>query len=391
MIPGNPKARRGGRGLNENYGRELMELHTLGVNGGYTQADVTALSAILTGWGVARPQAGDAFSFDPRKHEPGTKTWLGYRITDDGEVTRVYTGGTESWSVQPDGIGNNGAGSGMGDNGLPPQEDGFRQGLAALRILAASPKTAHFIAYKLAQYFVADEPPPALVDRLTAVYLSSDGEIKVLLRALIASPEFKAREYFRTKVKTPEEFLVSAFRATGTDPQNPGAMVNVLKQMGMEPYHALPPTGYALTADHWMNSVALVDRLNFAYQLTSGRFANQKFDAAQLLAIGLLHPGGEATARVEEGVAGAGPRLPRPAGFAVPAGMPSRLESAGELTGAQLALRLLEGTMMDVPLSARTGGLIVDQLRKQAAEATPADTLNLLTALVLGSPDFQLR
>ena len=105
---------------------------------------------------------------------------------------------------------------------------------------------------------------------MAATYLGSDGDIKAVLRTLVQSPEFNSRRYFRNKVKTPTEFIASAFRTTATDPQNPGALVNTLKQMGMPPYDALPPTGYYLTADQWMNTTALVDRLNFAYQLTTG-------------------------------------------------------------------------------------------------------------------------
>ena len=165
-----------------------------------------------------------------------------------------------------------------------------QQGITALNILANSPQTAHFISYLMAQYFVADDPPQALVDRLTKTFLASKGDIKTMLRAIIASPEFNSRQYFRNKVKTPEEFVASAFRASATDPQNPGALVNTVRNMGMELYHALPPTGYYLTADHWMNSAALVDRLNFAYALTNNKLPGQKFDAPKVLAMGLLAP-----------------------------------------------------------------------------------------------------
>ena len=166
----------------------------------------------------------------------------------------------------------------------------MNEGIEALTLLAADPHTAHFISYKLAQRFVADEPPPALVDRMAATYLSTDGDIKSILRTLVQSPEFNSRKYFRNKVKTPMEFLASAFRTTATDPVNPGALVNTINTMGMRLYFALPPTGYYITADHWMNSTALVDRLNFAYALTGSKFANQKFDSAHVLALGL--PGG---------------------------------------------------------------------------------------------------
>jgi uncharacterized protein (DUF1800 family) len=351
VNPANPKSKKGNKGLNENYGREVMELHTVGVNGGYSQADVTALSAILTGWGVDKPNEGGGFLFDPRRHEPGPKVWMGYLIQDDGTYTKL-----------PAGVKRAGPTFGPGVTAAPLEAataDSEKQGLAALSILAASPKTAYFISYLLAQYFVADDPPAALVDRLQKSYLASGGDIKIVLKVLIASPEFNSRQYFRNKVKTPEEYVASAFRATGTDPQNPSAMASTVRTMGMELYHALPPTGYYVTADQWMNSVALVDRLNFAYQLTNGKFANQKFDAPKLLAVGLLGPG------------------------ATPVGV-----NAG---GAELAMKVLESTVIGAPVSAKTNALIEQQVKAEPAGASAGDTLNLLAALVMGAPEFQVR
>ena len=331
VNPKNPNSKKGNKGLNENYGREVMELHTVGVNGGYTQADVTALAAILTGWGVDQPQKGGGFAFDPKRHEPGTKSWFGYQIDEQGHATKL-------------------------DGALPKETfgpstvlaiaDSVKQGMAALSILAASPKTAHFISYLLAQRFVADTPPPALVDRLQGVYLESNGDIRTILRALIASPEFNSRQYFRNKVKTPVEFVASAFRATATDPQNAGALVNTLRQMGMELYHALPPTGYYLTADQWMNSVALVDRLNFAYQLTSNHFANQKFDAPKLLAIGMMLPPAQ-------------PDTPPRRGRALPVSAPmDTTDLPTGSAGQETALHVLENTIIGGPVSAKTNQLI---------------------------------
>jgi len=334
VDPRNPKAKRGNRGLNENYGREVMELHTVGVNGGYTQADVTALSAVLTGWTVDRPGQGGPFLFDQRRHEPGDKKWFGHVIKE-----------------------------GRNPDGSP---NGMAEGLEALEILAASPQTAHFISYLLAQRFVADKPPAALVDRLSKVYLATNGDIREILRALIASPEFNSRQYFRNKVKTPLEFVASAFRSTGTDPQNPGALVNSVRDMGMPLYRALPPTGYYVTADQWMNSVALVDRLNFAYALVNNKLGNQKFDAPRLLAMGLLLPGS--------------PVKPRVAAVSMEAS-----------AGPDVVLGVLEATMIGGAVSPQTNALIHKQLDEQPAAANVNDRLNLLTALVMGSPEFQLR
>jgi uncharacterized protein (DUF1800 family) len=354
VDPKRPNAKKGNRGLNENYGREVMELHTVGVNGGYTQADVTALSAILTGWGVDRPGQAGPFLFDQKRHEPGDKQWFGHTIKE-----------------------------GRNPDGTP---NGMAEGLEALNILAASPQTAHFVSYLLAQRFVADKPPAALVSRLAGVYLSTHGDIKAILRALIASPEFNSRQYFRNKVKTPVEFLASAFRSTATDPQNPGAMVNAIKTMGMPLYNALPPTGYYITADQWMNSAALVDRLNFAYQLSSNKFANQKFDAPKLLAMGLLLPAAPAVPAARPVATAHGD-----AHIMGVAAISADTTPAASPAGADVVLRVLEATMIGGAVSSQTNQLIHKQLEQQPANSSATDTLNLLTALVMGSPEFQLR
>ncbi len=298
VNPANPRSKPGNKGLNENYGREIMELHTVGVNGGYTQADVTNLSAILTGWTVNNPGVAGGFQFDPKRHEPGAKVWLGHKIGSG--PTFVPQGGSainaelaaRSTPAMNDSMDEMMMGGGMEQKAAAlanaPGNAGMKEGLEALNLLAHSPQTAHFISWKIAQRFVADDPPPALVDRMAKTFLESDGDIKAVLRTLVASPEFNSKKYFRNKVKTPMEFLASAYRTTLTDPSNPGALVNTIRNMGMPLYFALPPTGYYITADHWMNTSALVDRLNFAYQLTNGKFANQKFDAPKVVALGLL-------------------------------------------------------------------------------------------------------
>jgi uncharacterized protein (DUF1800 family) len=345
-APGKPGGKPGNKGLNENYGREVMELHTVGVNGGYTQADVTALAAILTGWGVDRPyQGAGGFLFDPKKHEPGVKQWYGHTI------------GTADIGL-----------SSAAPLARPGIDPGMQEGVQALAILAASPRTAHFISWKIAQRFVADDPPPALVDRMAKTYLASNGDIKAVLRTMAQSPEFNSKKYFRNKVKTPVEYLASAFRTTATDPSNPGALVNTAKQMGMPLFYALPPTGYYITAEQWMNSSALVDRLNFAYQLTNNKFANQKFDSAHVLALGLM----------------AQPAMAQGGSVQTAAFSPD----GGE--GVDVALRVLETTLIGGGVSAQTNELIHKQVDPQAG-MNPNDRLNLLTALVMGSPEFQLR
>ena len=170
VNPANPKSKKGNRGLNENYGREVMELHTVGVNGGYTQADVTALSAILTGWTVDRPNQAGPFLFDPKTPRARPQAMVRPRPSPADATS--------------------------GSTTIParPCTAGMNEGIEALTILAASPKTAHFISYKLAQRFVADDPPPALVDRMAATYLSTDGDIKAILRTLVQSPEFNSTD-----------------------------------------------------------------------------------------------------------------------------------------------------------------------------------------------------
>jgi uncharacterized protein (DUF1800 family) len=363
VNPANPNSKKGNRGLNENYGREVMELHTVGVDGGYTQADVTALSAILTGWTVDRPNQAGPFTFDYKRHEPGPKQWFGHTI---GATTQAEL------SAIPANI-----------------PTGMNEGVEALTLLAADPHTAHFISYKLAQRFVADDPPPALVDRMAATYLSTDGDIKAILRTLVQSPEFNSKKYFRNKVKTPMEFLASAFRTTATDPANPGALVNTINTMGMRLYYALPPTGYYITADHWMNSTALVDRLNFAYALTGSKFANQKFDSAHVLALGLMaqpaSPAANQTAAANTPHAKYSEALLT---TEINTNLPNQPPPSA--TGQDIALHVLESSLIGGDVSAQTNQLIHKQIADLPA-ANSTETLNLLTALVMGSPEFQLR
>jgi len=227
--PGSQKKVR--EGLNENYARELMELHTLGVNGGYTQADVTQVARILTGWTIDRPQRGGGFEFDQNRHEPGTKKALGQKFKDKGEV----------------------------------------EGRELLHYLATRPATAHFISRKLAIRFISDDPPQSLVDRMAKTYLSSGGDISAVLKTLYHSPEFWSTDVYRAKVKTPLEFVVSAVRASNANVDNLRPVANALRTMGMPLYGCVPPTGYDWKASSWVSTGALVDRMNFALNLAANR------------------------------------------------------------------------------------------------------------------------
>ena len=238
----NPNAKRKVSGLNENYGRELLELHTLSVNGGYSQRDVTEVAKVFTGWTIEKPFEGGSFQFDPRRHEPGPKFVLGHRIKPKGEG----------------------------------------EGREVLHMLATSPQTAHFISLKLAQRFVSDDPPPQLVDRMAKTFLKKKGDIREVLSTLFHAPEFWDENSYRAKVKTPLEFVASAVRATGADVQDAIPLARQLSNMGMPLYGAQPPTGYSMKADTWVSSSALLNRMNFALALTGGKIRDVKVDTAQL-------------------------------------------------------------------------------------------------------------
>ena len=222
------------KGLNENYARELMELHTLGVDGGYTQKDVTEVARVFTGWTLDRPRGGSgAFQFDARLHDPGDKTVLGHTI------------------------------KGSARNG---QDEGER----VLDLLARHPSTATFIATKLARRFVSDDPPPALVGRLAARFRDTDGDLQAVMRTLLTSPEFLAPENRKAKTKTPFEFVVSAIRAVNGDIVNARPIVQQVATLGMPLYQCQPPTGYKDTAEAWTNAGALVARMNVAQSVAQG-------------------------------------------------------------------------------------------------------------------------
>ncbi|MGO9340772.1 MAG: DUF1800 domain-containing protein [Terracidiphilus sp.] len=218
-------------GLNENYARELMELHTLGVNGGYTQADVTQVARVLTGWTVDKPQRGGSFKFDENRHEPGTKKVLGKKIKEHGE----------------------------------------QEGRQLLHMLATRPATAKFISRKLAIRFVGDEPPQSLVDRMAKTYLKTHGDISEVLKTLFHSPELWSPEAYRAKIKTPLEYVVSAARASNANIENLQPLANALRDMGMPVYGAVPPTGYKWDASDWVSTGALVNRMNFALTLAANK------------------------------------------------------------------------------------------------------------------------
>src|SRR5688572_6956980 len=233
-------------GLNENYARELMELHTLGVEGGYTQKDVTEVARAFTGWTIDRPRQDARFVFRPLVHDAAEKTVLG---------TRLPAGGGE--------------------------QDGER----VLDLLARHPATARFVAGKLVRRFVGDVPPPALVDRVAVVYRDTGGDVRAMLRAIFTSPEFVAPAARRAKIKKPFEFVASAVRAVDatTDARGAVALARATAEIGEPLFHAQPPTGYPDRAEAWVNAGALLARMNFALSLTQRRLPGVTAPVADLV------------------------------------------------------------------------------------------------------------
>jgi len=230
-------AKRGKRGLNENYGRELMELHTLGVDGGYTQKDVTEVARCFTGWTIREPRRGGGFEFNERQHDPGEKHVLGVTIPANGGI-----------------------------------EDGYK----VIEILSRQPATAHFISKSLAIRFVSDDPPEALVQRMADTFQKSDGDLREVMRTMIYAPEFWAQDEYHAKIKSPFEMVVSALRATNADVDFTNAVSGQLNQLGEPLYKKQEPTGYSNKGSEWMNSAALLGRMNFALNLASNHVGGVK-------------------------------------------------------------------------------------------------------------------
>jgi uncharacterized protein (DUF1800 family) len=244
--PANPnpnQAKRQERGLNENYGRELMELHTLGVDGGYSQQDVIEVARCFTGWTIREPQRDPQFWFNDRLHDPNPKTVLGHKINGGG----------------------------------------MRDGEEVLDLLARDPYTAHHLSLEIARHFVSDNPPVALVDRMTQTYESTDGDIRAVLHTMIYSPEFWSLEAYRAKIKTPFELVASAARAVAADSDVPLALVQWTGRIGEPLYQCQPPTGYSDKADAWVSTGALLNRLNYSLALAGSRLPGVRTDIRDLL------------------------------------------------------------------------------------------------------------
>ena len=239
------------RGLNENYARELMELHTLGVDGGYTQQDVVEVARCFTGWTLREPRRAATYFFARRLHDTGEKTVLGHKIAAGG---------------------------------------GEEDGLAVIDLLARHPSTARFISRKLAQRFVADQPPPALIDRMAATFTKTDGDLREVMKTMIHAPEFFSQGAYRAKLKSPFEMVVSAARAVGADVTNALPLSARIDQMGQPLYRKEEPTGYDNTAEEWTNSAGLLARMNFGTALAANRVPGTKVGSPDATGISLASP-----------------------------------------------------------------------------------------------------
>ena len=292
-IPVPPGVRR--PGLNENYGRELLELHTLGVDGGYTQNDVIAVARAFSGWTIYDPQKFAEFQFNPGVHDRKEKVVLGHTI---------------------------------------PAMGGEQDAVEVIDILAHHASTAKFISKKLAQRFVADDPPQALIDRMAATFSKTDGDLRAVLQTMFSSPEFLSEGAWQAKIKSPLEMIVGAVRALNADVTDTFILAQRIAELGEPLYGKLEPTGYPNTGDAWTNTASVLGRMNFATALTSGQVPGVKVDISRF-------------------------------NFKNPAAL------AGDV------------------LSRAPSSSMVEAIEKgvKGREATPS----ILTALIIGSPDFQRR
>jgi uncharacterized protein (DUF1800 family) len=302
------------RGLNENYGRELMELHTLGVDGGYKQEDVIEVARAFTGWTIESPRENPEFYFDERIHDPDPKRMLGKKIKGGG----------------------------------------IKDGEQVLDLLVKDPHTARHISMQLAEHFVSDDPPPALVARMAKTFEKSNGDIRAVMTAMIYSPEFWSRAAFRAKVKTPFELVASTTRALGADVDQPLQLAQWVSRIGEPLYQCLTPNGYSDKAAAWVSTGALLNRVNFAVALTSNKVRGAQVDISSLVGTDTGANPHLALDRVESEFL---------------AGQVS--DSTRETLEKEMTEPRILGAKLDDPVTLVNVGLI--------------------TGLVLGSPEFQKR
>ncbi|MGZ6254066.1 MAG: DUF1800 domain-containing protein [Candidatus Binataceae bacterium] len=343
-APGAAGARGNFKGLNENYARELTELHTLGVDGGYSQADVIALAKILTGWGLGGQEAGPSV---PRAPGQGKRFRIENRFTKVPDTDRGRGGGFHFAEARHDD-------SEKVFLGQKIHADGQQEGERALDILARHPATARHISFKLAQYFLSDSPPQPVVDAMTETFSKSDGDIRAILKVLFARPEFRDPANFGTRFKTPLHYVISSVRATGAPVQNFRPLYGILTQLGQPLYGCLTPDGYKCTENAWLNADGVTRRVTFAVALASGHLplAEPPPDRAGNDVIGAKKPE----------------------------------KPAARIMAQQVRTQDAPATMpaADVDALVATLGPLSDKTKAVVAAAQP----ELRAALVLGSPDF---
>ena len=369
VPPNAQQQRQQRRGINENYARELMELHTLGVDGGYTQKDVQEVARCFTGWTIFAPRGAGAatqamlngpradmlrenagkFFFNPRAHDDGEKIVLGHKI---------------------------------------PAGGGFKDGLMVLDILAASPATAKFVATKLVRHFVSDNPPAGLVDRVAAAFTRSDGDIRETLRAIFFSPEFNSAEAYRAKIKRPFELTISAIRTLGAETTGGPQLHQWIARMGEPLYGFQTPNGYSDTAESWVNTGGLLERLNFGLTLASNGIPGTRVDLQQFVA----NAGGQSLSKTQI--------MDRFLDLIVAGDItPKTKEALLKQLNEQTALVVPAMTPGVARMSDSTGGEMMDEQpplrpRQQGqplarADASITDPVTKIVGLILGSPEFQ--
>ncbi|HLJ23847.1 MAG TPA: DUF1800 domain-containing protein [Candidatus Acidoferrales bacterium] len=302
------------RGLNENYGRELMELHTLGVDGGYTQDDVIAVARAFTGWTIVSPRENPAFYFDERIHDPDPKRVLGKKI----------------------------------------KAGGIKDGEQVLDLLSKNQQTARHISLQLAEHFVSDDPPAALVARMAKTFEKSKGDIRAVMTTMIYSPEFWSQAAFRAKVKTPFELVASTARALGADVDQPLQLAQWVARIGEPLYQCLPPNGYSYKAAAWVSTGALLNRVNFAVALTSNKVRGAQVDINSLVGADVGANSGLALQRIE-----------------------------GEFLAGQIS----DSTRITLEKEMTEPRILGAKLDDPVTHVN----VSLITGLVLGSPEFQKR
>ncbi len=353
-------------GLNENYGRELLELHTLGVDGGYTQKDVINVARALTGWTIKPPAQGGGFIFRPQMHDAGEKIVLGHKLA---------------------------AGRGIEDG-----ED-------VLDIVSRHPSTAHFISEKLVRHFVSDNPPKALVDQAAAVFMKTDGDIREVVRTIVTSNEFFSQQAYRSKVKSPFEVVVSAMRAMGAQPDSTPRTAQVIAFLGEPIYGHQAPNGYPDTGDAWMNAGAILNRINFGMSVAANRIPGARINevpgldtllsasrAKQVDAVVSLMLGGSVSPDTravlmsgENPLLASGAPAPAPAAPEM-AAQPPNNEMMQQAQGAQNARNAQNRRLQQGPSPQRPQG---NPLAGRNGAVPQLNGIAQVVGLALGSPEFQ--